>query len=433
MNEQEKAPQTKALATRPDQYFNPQHWNVMKVMAETFIRSQALPAHIQNAAQLVMIMQTGNEMGFKPMQSINNLYIVNGRVAMQSQAMLSKILESGVKLKWLTDTEKEAKVEFSGLGREPYTAAFTIEEATKAGLLQKPRSPWTTYPKAMLRARAISLGARVFCPDIMNGTYTLEEVAEVTIDSEGREVYHGPKDDLAGDKANQIPKAPKGTEALPPKRDPNLEIKRMIVAEATRLKVDIDDPKFKERIFEKTGYHLDDPANYSIILDTLKEIKTPEEEEKTQNPTPPPTNTTENAENAPESDAGERGGQTDQLEGETPQGKETTQPGAAIDAEVEIKKEPEQPKEETPEEKRAKDIERRKNLPEAEKAGERNIGLFKSLLQQREGVEQDAEETQKGYLALVHNVDIDELNQLTKDEISKINKQLLSQPTRTQQ
>lgn len=161
-------------------YFNLQAWKAMEGMAKVFIASGAMPKHIQNGSQLMVIMQTGRELGMMPMESVNSLYIINGRVAMQSQAMLTKVLGSGIKLQWLEETDKKCVVKFSGLGRPDYISTFTIEEATQAGLTSK-GGPWKQYPKIMLRWRALALGARVFCPDVIQGLHTVEELANVDL------------------------------------------------------------------------------------------------------------------------------------------------------------------------------------------------------------------------------------------------------------
>lgn len=419
MNDENK--QLAPRATQATSYLNPQHWNVMKVMAETFYKSGALPAHINNAPKLMMILQTGVEIGFKPMQAINSLYIVNGRIAMSAQAMLGKLLQSNVKLDWIKDEPTVAEVKFSGLDRPPYTAKFTIEEAQKAGLV-KNGGPWTTYPAAMLRARAISIGARVFCPDIISGSYTLDEVAEVRLDDDGHETIEAERS-LAGD--NKVPAAPNGNKALPPKTDPNIEIKRLIAAECTRLGVDIHDPEFKARIFEKTGYQLDDPLNFTIILDTLKDIPTPEKPaEKPDEPTPPPAGDEPKTPETPQEGTGET------PETQTP----TPEPSAPQEAKTEASAPTEPQPEEDPAAKRAEeraaDIKRREEMKDVERATQNSLGLFKSLLSQREGVEQTNTEAQLGWLFMVRDIDVDKLEQLTTAEVSKITKELLAKPAR---
>ena len=52
---------------------------------------------------------------------------------------------------------------------------ITMEDAKRAGLLGK--TSWQRYPEDMLFARALSRGARRFCPDALGGAiYTPEEL-----------------------------------------------------------------------------------------------------------------------------------------------------------------------------------------------------------------------------------------------------------------
>lgn len=164
-------------------YFNIQAWKAMREMAGVFFRSGAIPKYIANAEQLIVVLQTGKEMGLYPMEAINNLYIVNGRVAMQGALMLARLHQFGVKLEWLEETEKIAKVKFTGLDRPDYTASFTIEEASKGGLLNK-QGPWHQYPKNMLRWRALAFGTRIYCPEILQGMHTVEEMGGVELEKE---------------------------------------------------------------------------------------------------------------------------------------------------------------------------------------------------------------------------------------------------------
>jgi hypothetical protein len=54
-------------------------------------------------------------------------------------------------------------------------STFTIDDARRAKLAA--RDVWQKYPKDMLRSRAITRGARTYCPDVFNGAiYTAEEI-----------------------------------------------------------------------------------------------------------------------------------------------------------------------------------------------------------------------------------------------------------------
>ena len=69
-----------------------------------------------------------------------------------------------------------------------------LESASVETLYVAPGSPWEKYPRNMVFARALTNGARWYCPDVFNGPiYTPDELgAGVAIDSQGDEVYEAP-------------------------------------------------------------------------------------------------------------------------------------------------------------------------------------------------------------------------------------------------
>src|SRR5436309_2492469 len=113
-------------------------------MANTFIKSGALPAHIKNAETAIIILQAGAEMGIPPIQALSTLYPVNGKIAMEGKAMLKKLLSGGVKVEWTESTELICKVKLTRPDGAAHEEVFTIEEATKAGLTGKDN--WRKYP-----------------------------------------------------------------------------------------------------------------------------------------------------------------------------------------------------------------------------------------------------------------------------------------------
>lgn len=166
----------KKLAMMPTDY-SPAHWQAMKEMAKEFHASGALPAHLNNAARVVMVLQAGAEMGIPPMQAVNTLYIVNGKVAMEGRAMLKKLKLGGIKVTWKESTDTKCTVVLERDGEEAYEESFTIEEAARAKLTAKDN--WTKFPKVMLRWRALAQAQRFYCPDVTEGLYLIEEMADV--------------------------------------------------------------------------------------------------------------------------------------------------------------------------------------------------------------------------------------------------------------
>lgn len=158
--------------------FSPAHWQAVKEMCNTFIKSGALPAHIRNAETAMMIVQAGTEMGIPPMQALSTLYPVNGKIAMEGKAMLKKLRQGRVKVEWIESTDTKCSVTLTRPDdqTDKHTETFTIEDAQRAGLLGKDN--WKKYPKDMLRWKALSRASRFHCPDISEGLYLLEEVAD---------------------------------------------------------------------------------------------------------------------------------------------------------------------------------------------------------------------------------------------------------------
>jgi len=179
-------------------------------LGEVFVQSGMFP-DLKSRAQAVVKILAGRELGLSPLQSITDIYMVNGKVALQSKLIAALIKKSG-KYDYMVEksTDEECCLSFYSLELNETTGevkrtkigeiTFTKLEAAKAGIVNK--DVWKNYPKAMLFARAISMGGRMFCPDVITA-YTPEEADEivdvpttktVTITTEG-EVTNEPNPD----------------------------------------------------------------------------------------------------------------------------------------------------------------------------------------------------------------------------------------------
>ena len=56
-------------------------------------------------------------------------------------------------------------------------STLTIKDAAKAGLVNK--DVWKNYPKNMLFARAVSNACRFYCPEVISGYYSTEELEDL--------------------------------------------------------------------------------------------------------------------------------------------------------------------------------------------------------------------------------------------------------------
>lgn len=123
-------------------------------------------------AQAVVKIQAGRELGFGPMASMVGVHIIKGRVTLSANLIASAIRRSGrydYQLRSLSD--QVCEIMFLAGGKEVGESVFTIEDARKADLVKGDN--WKHYPRNMLFARAISNGAKWYCPDIFStGVYS---------------------------------------------------------------------------------------------------------------------------------------------------------------------------------------------------------------------------------------------------------------------
>lgn len=170
-------------------------WVLLQKQCKAFIASGFLPDHItkgcsadQAMAKAITIAIKGRELGVPPMQAFASITVIRGKPCLASELMLALIYQRipGAKISFVTPTEKqgtECTVKMQRPGGAENEFRFTLEDAKKAGLVV-PNSAWTKYPTAMLRARAISAGARAVFPDAIMGCYTPEEMGGPFIDAE---------------------------------------------------------------------------------------------------------------------------------------------------------------------------------------------------------------------------------------------------------
>lgn len=172
------------VATEQTSFFNPVVYGQMKQMATDFIASKAVPRGIENAEQLIMVFQAGFEMGMKPVEAMNSLYIVNGKITTWGPAVVRRLRSFGWVISYEeTDTSCKATVTN---GKETYTEEFTFEMAEKSGYT-KDRSGnlkvgWIAGANRKLKLRygAISNIIKSYIPEVL-GLYA--GVAELELDA----------------------------------------------------------------------------------------------------------------------------------------------------------------------------------------------------------------------------------------------------------
>lgn len=136
----------------------------------------------RDAAQAIVKVLAGRELGFGPIASMTGVNIVKGRPALSANLMAAAIKRSGRYTYRVVRLDDQAcEIAFFENGQEIGRSVFTREDAKKAGTQNMDK-----YPRNMLFARALSNGAKWYCPDIFGGpVYTPEELgAPVNEDGE---------------------------------------------------------------------------------------------------------------------------------------------------------------------------------------------------------------------------------------------------------
>lgn len=210
-------------------HVTPEDFDLMQRQCKAFIRSGLLPDHVWKGfsdeialARAIVIAQKGRELGVPPLQAFASITVIGGKPAMSAELMLALIYQRcpGAKVTYTTlpeSQQQEATYVFQRPRGEPQTIRFTIEDAQRAGITNNPT--WKKYPAAMLRARAISAGARAVFPDCIMGCYTPEELGQEPLSEEITEMQQQIRDVTEEKKVGtEIDESP--PKNLPPGRDP---------------------------------------------------------------------------------------------------------------------------------------------------------------------------------------------------------------------
>jgi len=147
------------------------------------------------------IIQYGQELGLGgPVQSLQSISVIEGKLAVSGAAMLALLRKQGVRVEFLEKSPKVCKIKFTRIGEEPHIETFSMEDAQR--IHYKTQSGWKplaekvnyrNYPEEMLTWRCVSKGARAYASDLLMGLYAIEELEVNTIRKEEAPKPTGPE------------------------------------------------------------------------------------------------------------------------------------------------------------------------------------------------------------------------------------------------
>lgn len=152
-----------------------EEWNTLEAITKTFIAGGATPKGIDTAPKMMIVFQAAREIGLSPIEALNSLYFVNGKVAMYGDAVPTQVMRAGHKISWGECNAETATVTITrGDTQESMTTTFTMAMAKERGYTKN--AIYQTYPENMLKWRALSMTAKFICPDALKGIGIKEEM-----------------------------------------------------------------------------------------------------------------------------------------------------------------------------------------------------------------------------------------------------------------
>ena len=178
----------------------------------------------QQAAQALVKIAYGAELGLGPVAALSGVHIVKGNPTLSATTVASLIKRSGrYTFRVREHTTTLCTIAFYEGEERLGDSTFTLDDARAAGLLNNPM--WKKYARNMLWARALTNGARWHCSDVFHGPiYTPDELRDGA-----PELIEATATDVTEARAEDEPKA------LPERQRVNAETVSAVYEEADRL------------------------------------------------------------------------------------------------------------------------------------------------------------------------------------------------------
>jgi hypothetical protein len=152
-------------------------------LAEMLANSGMVPKqYISNPQGTLVAMMMGNEIGLNPLQSLQNIAVINGKPSIYADALLA-LVQNHPKFGGHEETlDEKTMTAYCTVWRKgddkKHTVSFSQADAQQAGLWGK-QGPWATYPKRMLMWRARGYALRDKFADALGGLITAEEARDI--------------------------------------------------------------------------------------------------------------------------------------------------------------------------------------------------------------------------------------------------------------
>ena len=160
--------------------------NAAMKVANLLAKSQLLPEqYIGHPENCLIAIDIANRMRVSPLLVAQNLYIVRGRPGWSGSFAISAINNCGkfspLDFVYTKNGGGGCYAQATRLsdGKLLKGTEITLDMAKNEGWSTKPGSKWLTMSEQMLAYRAGSFFARAYCPEVLLGVQTIDEIQDV--------------------------------------------------------------------------------------------------------------------------------------------------------------------------------------------------------------------------------------------------------------
>jgi hypothetical protein len=165
---------------------NPERFEFMQRVARLYSESQLVPQHLRGkVADCFIALQMADAMNEDPLMVLQNIYIVAGRAGWSAQYMIARANRSGKfrgPLRWRSTGQGDALTVtcFADLAHvtEGQRVEVTLDMATAKSDGWTRNEKYKSIPEAMLTWRTASWLVRRYCPEVMMGLPTADELED---------------------------------------------------------------------------------------------------------------------------------------------------------------------------------------------------------------------------------------------------------------
>lgn len=156
-------------------------------VGKMFANSSLVPDHFRGKeADCVIAVEMAIRLRLHPFNLMQSLYVVHGKPGMEAKMAIALINSSG-----LYKGPLQFKLEGEGMDRKCTAMAIdkasgqvceavcSMDIAKAEGWIDKTGSKWKTMPDMMLQYRSASFFGRLYCPQVLFGMQTKEELDDI--------------------------------------------------------------------------------------------------------------------------------------------------------------------------------------------------------------------------------------------------------------